>query len=208
MLVEGLSLSTGASLAVAVGTLLLAGFTAFLAYETRRVAGDTEEDVTAQWRPVLIAAATSLTVQGSGNGADGEVSFTLVNTGQGPAINTAVRVTSESSTDKRESPESAWGTLAVGQEHEGTFEGMLFRDSSGGEQPFLRYTINARYADLADRVHRTTLTCADPLKGSWPRGDKNDFEVRIADTRVIGPHPSPRVRGRLFKRPNGDSAKP
>ncbi|MBV8735142.1 MAG: hypothetical protein JO120_10210 [Solirubrobacterales bacterium] len=202
MPVEGLSLSTGASLAVAVGTLLLAAFTAFLAYETRRVAGDTEEDVTAQWRPVLIAVGTSVSVERSPGDSDGEVSFTLVNTGQGPAINTTVTLKSESSVDKRESPESAWGTLAVGQEHNDTVPKMLFRDSSGGQQPFLRYTVIARYTDLADRVHTTILTCVDPATGtrSASPGEKLVFEVRIADTRVLGPPRPARVRWRLFKR--------
>ncbi len=41
-------------LLVAVGTLALAMFTAWLAFETRSLAQETEDDVRAEWRPVLM----------------------------------------------------------------------------------------------------------------------------------------------------------
>jgi hypothetical protein len=44
-------------LLVAVGTLALAMFTAWLAFETRSLAQETEEDVSAEWRPVLLEVA-------------------------------------------------------------------------------------------------------------------------------------------------------
>jgi hypothetical protein len=57
VLPSGFDASTAASIAAALGTLVLAYFTWRLADQTKRLAAETEEDVRAEWRPVLVARA-------------------------------------------------------------------------------------------------------------------------------------------------------
>jgi hypothetical protein len=184
VLVDAIALSSFASLCVAIGTLLLAAFTAFLAYETRRVARDTEEDVSAEWRPVLIATEQPPTNAGvGGGGTSGFITVHLTNVGRGPALNTSVSVTSQSSTEAMTSSPHNLGTVAVGALPPQTFDGLLFRDSSGGRQSFLRYTVTAGYRDLSGRLHKTVLTYDDPHRGS--RDESEPWSLHLTDTQVL-----------------------
>ena len=66
---------------VAVGTLVMAAFTAYLAWATRSLAVAATEDQRSRWRPVLIPAD-----QDVDESVPGELGIRVRNVGQGPAL--------------------------------------------------------------------------------------------------------------------------
>jgi hypothetical protein len=75
------SLHISATFLVALGTLVLAGFTGFLAFSTRALARSSEIDQRSQWRPILIPGNPEVEERG-----DGELRIQVRNVGRGPAL--------------------------------------------------------------------------------------------------------------------------
>jgi hypothetical protein len=81
-------LSSLAAILAFGATVLLAWFTYRLALETRRLAGDSEEDLRSNWRPVVLAAsALQCEVVPSDEGMALVAKVRLANEGRGPAFN-------------------------------------------------------------------------------------------------------------------------
>lgn len=182
-----LDMASLAAILAAGGTAVLAFFTWRLARETRLLAHETEEDVRAEWRPVLITPAPLLvgTIGGS-NFATTQVR--LDNVGRGPALNTSVTLSSESSVDSAASERFSFGTITQGVSVMVVVPEMLFRDASGGPQSTLKYTLGATYEDLSGRVHESDIVYVDPARGQHRRptisGEKSEFQVEPTHTRV------------------------
>jgi hypothetical protein len=106
-------LSSLAAILAFGATALLAWFTYRLALETRRLAGDSEEDMRSNWRPVILAAsALWCEVVSSDDGIALITKIRLTNEGRGPAFN--VR-TSMSVVGRSERLGHALGTMKVGR---------------------------------------------------------------------------------------------
>ncbi len=133
------------AIASALATILLAFFTWRLAVQTRALAGETEQDVSAQWRPVLIATrpATLSHVVNQPVGFD----CRLENVGGGPALNTRASLgdqTAELGVIKRDGERGNTFAVIPNQQEAPTLE------------------ITAVYEDVAGRRYQTLLTYAVP----------------------------------------------
>jgi hypothetical protein len=75
-----------------IATAMLAVFTAGLAFSTRALVRETDQDVRAAWRPILAPEGVpEMTQVGAvGDRIDVLLVFNLANTGRGPALNCAV----------------------------------------------------------------------------------------------------------------------
>lgn len=71
---------------VAVGTLVLASFTGWLAWVTRRLARTTALEVQSQFRPILVPAEGSFSATWPGADRNYEIQMRLRNIGAGPAL--------------------------------------------------------------------------------------------------------------------------
>lgn len=136
---------------VALGTLGLAGATAFLAWLTRRVAAASAADVRAQWRPVLLPGEGPVVVAASRDG----VKVPIRNAGRGPAL--FVRTTLD---PLGASPENwSLGAVAPGDEVELTFRNVHV---SGPH-----YQVLLDYRDISSRMFSTAIVL--DLQGTPPR---------------------------------------
>lgn len=176
---------------VALGTLLLAGATAYLAWNTRSVADQTRDlaiqtaaDVQAQWRPVVVPVqdmAPSLSGKGYPEGTLPFVlSVAISNAGRGPAL--FVRVQHDPSGN---SPENwSLGSLSPGERKRLVFHGISHTAMS---------QLLIDYRDLAGRMYSTAVVVEHPLdqEGRY-------YDVRFVDGERITTHgdsvPQPGLR--------------
>ena len=173
---------------------LVAGFTGWLAYQTRALAAATQGDVAAQFRPIVVVGGdvdpTKAWVEVKAGGALGMLSVRLINAGRGPALN--VRVTARSSSSVPDTQESKveLGTLAPGVNAWAKFVDLLYRDSSGRRESLLEYEVIASYNDVARTAHKTMMRFADPERGSRVSATEDvSFLVGLTHTAVCDPTP-------------------
>jgi hypothetical protein len=194
-----LDLSTLAALLVATGTGALAFYTWRLARQTRNLARETEEDVRAEWRPVLIAGGSLDAVAGAGSDRC-SVSLRLANVGRGPALNTEVTISSQATSEEETSDKLRVGTIRPDREGTATtpMSTMLYRDVVEGPRSWLTYMVRVNYWDLSGRLNETVLAFDDPEKGRRApappsQGVGLSLEVTFTDVRRPRPGPAPAV---------------
>ncbi len=187
-----LDLSSLAAILAAAGTGALALFTWRLAHETHDLAGDTEEDVRATFRPVLIKGQQQSSVSVAANAQSASLMLQLHNVGPGPAMNAALSVVSKTSARSLQSERQEVGTIAPNRDLIATVAGVLFADQSSDSRT-LRYEVRAEYADLSGRAHATEWIFEDPSRGArevravagYPEAAK--FPLDLVRTRAVPP---------------------
>jgi hypothetical protein len=146
---------------VALGTIGLAIFTAVLAWQTRKLAGDTASDIAAQFRPILVPYSyPGQTPPVIYNDANRTLFVTFQNVGNGPALR-AVAVAQPGGT----SPEPwASAVIPVGQEPPIRLEFRGIPVSAG--EPIV---VTLSYSDVADTPLGTSIE-ARPGPAAAPNG--------------------------------------
>ena len=177
-----------AGILAASGTLLLALFTWRLASDTKKLAVETGDDVSSQFRPVVVVSRSNqihVIVTEGQQLAEFDVQFH--NVGAGPALNMGITITSKSSVDERFLEETL-GTLGPDSRVNRRFQGILFRDTSGNEETALRLFVRASYEDVAGREHVSRFDYFDEERGrrSWPvtQGSTETFPMDLITTEI------------------------
>jgi hypothetical protein len=130
---------------VAVGTVVLAAATAYLAWSTRQVAKGTQADVQAQWRPVLLPSPDPPGLRSFFYERDtGRVTVKIRNAGRGPALFVRTRL------DPGGFSPDNWslGALAPGDDVKLTF--TVPNLAPGGQ-------LLVDYRDLSERTYSTVI---------------------------------------------------
>jgi len=91
----------------AIGTLVLAAFTAWLAWTTRRLARAAGSETRANWRPVLVFALATL--------EGGRLSLSVRNVGRGPALRLGAYIMLDSEKPKITRPRQLADVVAPGE---------------------------------------------------------------------------------------------
>lgn len=166
---------------VAVGTLLLALATAYLALRTRTLAKASEADLRVQWRPVILPASDSPSTRGiSYDESEGSLRVRVRNAGRGPAL--YIRTHLEPGGI---SPEHwSLGALAAGDDRE-----LIFRTE--GLNPPIQLLFD--YRDLADRTYSTSVT-VDVVNGDMRFYDVHLFEDHAVTFLGDAVYPQPGLR--------------
>jgi hypothetical protein len=159
---------------VALGTLILALATVWLASSTRGVARATAQEVAAQWRPVLLPGRRGQ--EGTGyadqplvyDAGTTWLSVSIRNAGRGPALFVRVLL------DPDNASPADWnlGALAPGDEEQLVFRGI---DRFDGPKQLL-----LDYRDLAGKQFASALV----LSPDGPRY----YDVRLFEGRTLTPH--------------------
>jgi hypothetical protein len=169
----GTFIAATATTVLALVTRGIADKTGSLAEETRRLAAATEDDVSANWRPLVICPG-ALTIPANegdfpipGGGTQRMREFetirvSLANVGRGPAVNVRVTAESRAIANRIATPSIAAGVLPAGSTIKVDFPGHLVRDPGQRE---LAYKITVHYADIAQHVFETDMRFLDPLPG-------------------------------------------
>jgi hypothetical protein len=151
---------------VAVGTIGLALFTAWLAWTTRKLARTTGEDVRAGSRPVVIDVAGGSPTARTAEGANfGEVRLVVRNGGRGPALNIYAYALVRTTNEDHRSDTIMVGSLAVDGEAEVVLPEVQTRDCSGSMESFLALRVVLTYSDLASSPFFTAIRLSDPNHG-------------------------------------------
>jgi hypothetical protein len=151
---------------VALGTLGLALFTAYLAWTTRRLARTTGEDVRAGSRPVVIDVAGDHPTTRTSVGANfGELRVRVRNGGRGPALNIYAYALVRTTNEDHRSDTIMVGSLAVDGEAEVVLPEVQTRDCSGSMESFLALRVALTYTDLAGSPFFTAIRLSDPNHG-------------------------------------------
>lgn len=142
---------------VALGTLGLAGFTAWLAKATRDLASAGREEQRAQWRPVMVAAADDEITQQL---EEGRITLTvsLRNIGRGPAFAVQSQLRNGRNAVGASVPGTT-GTVDAG-EHFKLIMRLLEQPTAGPgskQWPPGVLSIEVSYYDLDERWHHTDM---------------------------------------------------
>jgi hypothetical protein len=160
---------------VAVGTIGLAFFTAWLAWTTRKLARTTGEDVRAGSRPVVIDVAGGYPTARTPEGANfGEVRLLVRNGGRGPALNVYAYALVRTTNEDHRSDTIMVGSLAVDGEAEVVLPEVQTRDCSGSMESFLALRVVLTYTDLAGSPFFTAIRLSDPNHGQRVHAPKGD----------------------------------
>jgi hypothetical protein len=160
---------------VAIGTLALAVFTAWLALSTRSLARETSRELRATWRPVLVVDnVTSAVWLRFFDGHDtGTLRFTLRNDGRGPALGLEAHIDRASGTAPR-APSIDLGILPTGASREVTAHGVPVHvddNADDSDHPRLMFLLALTCQDVAERPY---LTAVALLGEVWdPEPDQN-----------------------------------
>jgi hypothetical protein len=166
---------------VAVGTLLLALATAYLALRTRTLAKASEADLRVQWRPVILPTSDSPSTRAiSYDESEGSLRVRVRNAGRGPALYTRTHLEPGGI-----SPEHwSLGALAAGDERE-----LIFRTAKVNPPIQLLFD----YRDLADRTYSTSVT-VDVVSGDMRFYDVHLFEDHAVTFLGDAVYPQPGLR--------------
>jgi len=149
-----------------IATALLAGFTAWLAFSTRALARETDQDIRAAWRPILTPTAAHMQLKVTELRDEDRfhvwVHLTLVNTGRGPAMNCDVGGRKPRSVSGITWESARISSIPAGQE---TFidlagSASLLDGPSWHEKQ--RHAFVVTYEDIARNRYRSTFV----MKGS------------------------------------------
>jgi hypothetical protein len=179
----------GADIAVAIGTLGLAWFTARLARETKRLARETAEDVRAGSRPVLIdAAGTTATMTTTAGENRGGVQLTVRNVGDGPALNAYAYVLAATRNENRQSKLTPVGNVAPDTDVNAVLADVLTRNVSGSVESYLFLRVIFGYTDLGGRRYHSVVRLQDPNHGQRTTYDRepNSTESPVQPLRASG----------------------
>lgn len=166
---------------VGIATGCLALFTAYLAWETRKLATTTKAEIDATFRPVvLLRSARELPVSVWGD----RIEVDIVNVGAGPAISARLSL----------SPDSWFGDPAsVGDGDADRLVGHYSNLSLGMGDSF---TFTVGYDDLNGVAHYTSITCE--CMGTRDDDVENHYAVAIRDVTPTGTaFPNPTLRNFL-----------
>lgn len=169
-----------------IATALLASFTAVLAFSTRALAKETDEDVQASSRPIVLANEDAFhgTLTGRTDGDYRmEIQLALINSGRGPAINCTV---TGARTEGAGGPH--WGTKRVGTIPVGHARtvGIHARGVAAQAPSWDTHThvFNIRYEDIGRNLHLTRLTFSGGPPGTPFAGHSIDMGSNLDDTEV------------------------
>jgi hypothetical protein len=96
-----------------------------------------------------------------------------------------VTILSESSTEHQEAGPLHLGQVLDDAQISTGAAPLLFRDSSGGSESRLRYTVTVTYEDLGSRHYTTVIEFDDPSGGQHPHPQAPaDWPIDIARTSV------------------------
>lgn len=184
----------GWSALVAIGTLSLAGVTAWLAWTTRRVARADLANLRAQWRPVLVPRGDPVFASDPATG-EWKAQLTIQNSGRGPAL--YIRAT----LDPINNSPDHWslGAMAPGQASTLAFSHLPVRD--------VFYQLLLDYRDLSGRLYSSAVVIDFPGSSDGRYYDVKLFEdapvTQLGDSlpqsglRVVGPSPKRSYAKRL-----------
>jgi hypothetical protein len=183
-----------------IATGILATFTWWLAKSTRDLARETDQDVRASWRPILVSGQRQMHVWLSRDDVRYSISFNLVftNVGRGPAINAVV-----AGRKGRSMGDIVWAsyrvdTLAVGGMTEVTIAAQApVIDGPDWSQP-IEHTFHVIYEDVGANKHETQVACSStrmkqPLSSGAGAAARLDLAVRDTDLRDL--HEKAKARG-------------
>jgi hypothetical protein len=168
---------------VAIGTIGLATFTAWLAWSTRRLVGETEQDVRSEFRPVLIGGTGGgLLITYTAGQPHGQTTVAVKNVGPGPALNITAKL--------RMTAPKAWksetrqlGTVGPGQPGSANIDVAV--DSLDPNGLSVICEVEFIYEDLAEARHHTILSYdAAPAATSPDRNNIIRVKVPIKETQV------------------------
>jgi hypothetical protein len=195
-----LDLTSLAGLLAAGGTLALAGVTAWLAASTRKLAGETGDDVRSQSRPVLLLKDGSITVERQSEYGPAVVTGVVVNRGRGPAVNALADVSSETSRgfideDAVKGETIPLAILAVDEERRVAANG-LHQEDAAVEHASLSYYITLVYEDLGGHGYETILSFDDTEHGKHrdPPTYGSGWGIALSSTMVHDRPPGPSRR--------------
>jgi hypothetical protein len=152
---------------VAIGTLVLALVTAWLAWSTRKLARETADDVSSQLRPVLIDSAEGVLVVGYPQDSDqGAFTLAVKNVGPGPALNARAEIFIKYRNDSW-TWETGVGTVGPGAAAGGQRiwpVPPIYAEAQ--PEPDITCEISCVYEDVANGIHRTVFnyTSAAPQR--------------------------------------------
>jgi hypothetical protein len=170
--------STWAALAFGA-SILVAAFTGWLALQTRRLAQQTEADVSAQWRPVIVFRHAKFVVPPAA--ALGEIRCSVRNAGAGVAINATVFIDF--------GPDGQGGPIGIGTViRDGIADPVVptipFHDRN-------EWVLVSQYEDLAGNRFETRMTLSDAARNVKAQTDASkaaDAAIGLTDTvtRALG----------------------
>lgn len=176
------------AMASATATILLAFFTWRLASETRKLAGETQQDITAQWRPVLIEddppAFFSMTDDGSGT-----IGVALVNCGRGPALNVELALSETSSPVGENVHRAKIGSLPPGALRTHHFAAVPVPDHPPTDDDILfAVALNLKYKDIAGALHtgRVFSSVSREIALAAQQEPGKQFPLESEQTRIQG----------------------
>jgi hypothetical protein len=139
-----------------LATALLAGLTAWLAWSTRALARETDQDVRAAGRPILTPAGAELDAQAIGERYNTTLGVYLENTGRGPALNCELAGQRPRSADAITWSACRVSTIAAGRSELLNMEGSA-TPIYGQPAPDLHLLFIATYEDVARNRYRSTF---------------------------------------------------
>lgn len=156
-----------------IATAALAALTWWLAKSTRDLASETDQDIRAQWRPILIVDMERpidvVIAQGLDPGDEHvRIEMRIVNRGRGPALNCVLRGEAGASTYKCSFEDVSIAVLAVDETREVEVSGFVPKSDSPTAPTFAERLV-ATYTDIAQNMYITRLE----LAGRSPLYDKN-----------------------------------
>lgn len=160
-----------------IATAVLAGFTAWLAWSTRALARETDQDVRASARPILTPAAAELDAQAIGDRYEIHLALQLENTGRGPALNCELAGLRSRSASGITWAACRVSTIAADRSELLNVEGTA-TPIPGRPAPDLHLLFVANYEDVARNRYRSTFS----LEGQ-KLGELTVHDVEVEDLR-------------------------
>jgi hypothetical protein len=160
-----------------LATAVLAGLTAWLAWSTRALARETDQDVRAAGRPILTPAAAELTAQTIGDRYEIRLALNLENTGRGPALNCELTGLRSRSVSGITWAACRVSTIGAGRSEPLSVEGTA-TPVPGRPSPDLHLLFVANYEDVARNRYRSTFV----LEGQ-KLGELTVQDVEVEDLR-------------------------
>jgi hypothetical protein len=160
-----------------IATALLAGFTAWLAWSTRALARETDQDVRAAGRPILTPVSAKLEAQVVGDRYEIHLALNLENTGRGPALNCELDGIRSRSVSGITWSTCRISTIAADRSELLRVEGTA-TPIPGRPAPDPRHVFIANYEDVAGNQYRSTFV----LEGQ-KLGELTIQDIEVEDLR-------------------------